>query len=183
MKHEKNFLEKRSNYLQVYTKLCLTAMIIQIGSRTLSPFPSRLHTVKSSSFEPVLQSLLCRTRSQGRFCSAIRFSHRPEPSGVQSMTRWVDWTLENNMVDGLFFCNTLTYRRGAHTSSVQAGAGTSDTGAETVKPDPRCSWEGHSGRVGTEVDNESTESREVVQPLCFPLVIRAPHVCCCCHMK
>ena len=48
------------------------------------------------------------------------------------------------MVDGLFFCATLTGRRGGHTPFVQAGAETSDTGAKAVKPDPDA-WEGHSG--------------------------------------
>jgi len=46
----------------------------------------------------------------------------------------MDWTLED-MVDGLF-CATLIGRRGGQTSFVQAGAETSDTGAEAVKPDP-----------------------------------------------
>ena len=31
---------------------------------------------------------------------------------MQSMGRSMDWTLEDNMVDGLFFCATLTGRRG-----------------------------------------------------------------------
>jgi len=48
-------------------------------------------------------------------------------------------------VDGLFFCATLTGRRGGHTPFVQAGAETSDTGTEAVKPDPGSCWEGHSG--------------------------------------
>ena len=52
------------------------------------------------------------------------------------------------MVDGLFFCTTLTGRRGGHIPFVQAGVETSDTGAEAVKLDPRCSWEGHSKGVG-----------------------------------
>jgi len=60
---------------------------------------------------------------------------------MQSMRRSVDWTLEDNMVDSLF-CATLTGRRGDHTPFVQAGAETSDTGAEAVKPDPGCSWQG-----------------------------------------
>jgi len=42
----------------------------------------------------------------------------------------MDWTLEDNMVDGLFICATLTGRRGGHTPFVQAGVETSDTGAE-----------------------------------------------------
>jgi len=46
-------------------------------------------------------------------------------------------TLEDHMVDGLFFCPTLTGCRGCHTPSVQAE--TSDTGAEAVKLDPCCS--------------------------------------------
>jgi len=33
----------------------------------------------------------------------------------QSMRRSMDWTLEDNMVDGLFFCTTLTGRRRGHT--------------------------------------------------------------------
>jgi len=40
----------------------------------------------------------------------------------------MDWTLKNNMVDGLFFCATLTGRRGGHTPFVQA--------REAVKQDP-----------------------------------------------
>jgi len=66
--------------------------------------------------------------------------------GVQSMGRSRDWTFENIMVDGFFFCATLTGRRGGHPSFVQTGAETFDTGAEAVKPDPRSSWEGHSER-------------------------------------
>jgi len=42
----------------------------------------------------------------------------------------MDWILEDNVVDGLFFCAPLTGRRGGHTPFVQAGAETSDTGAE-----------------------------------------------------
>jgi len=57
----------------------------------------------------------------------------------------MDWTLEDNMADSLFFCATLTGRRGGHTPFVQAGAETFDTGAEAVKPDPGSSWEAHSG--------------------------------------
>ena len=46
---------------------------------------------------------------------------------VQSVGRSMDWTLGDNMFDGLF-CATLTGRRGGHTPFVQAGAETSDTG-------------------------------------------------------
>ena len=83
----------------------------------------------------------------------------------------MDWTLENNWVDGLFFCATLTGRRGDHTSFVQAGVETSDTGAEAVEPDQVSSWEGHSRRVGAGVGDENAESRSVVQTLRIPSVI------------
>jgi len=76
------------------------------------------------------------------------------------------------MVDCLFFCATPTSRRGGHIPFVQAGAETSNTGAEAVKPDPRCSWEGHSGRVGAGDVDGNMESRKVVQPLRLPLVFR-----------
>jgi len=58
------------------------------------------------------------------------------------------------MVDGLFFCATLTGHRGGRTPFVQAGAETSNTGAEAVKSDPGSALEGHSGRgagVGDEM--------------------------------
>ena len=67
---------------------------------------------------------------------------------VQSVETSMDWTLWDDMVDGLFICATLTGRRGDHTSFVQTGAETSDTDAEAVKPDARCSWEDHYGREG-----------------------------------
>ena len=74
------------------------------------------------------------------------------------------------MVDGLF-CATLTGRRGGHTSFVQAGAETSDTSAEAVKPDPGSSWEGHSAWVGAGVWNENAESCGVFRSSRIPLVI------------
>jgi len=70
---------------------------------------------------------------------------------VQSMGKSMDWTLEDNMVDGLFFCASVTGRRGGHTPFVKAGAETSDTGAE---PDPDSSWESHSGGMGAGVGDE-----------------------------
>jgi len=49
------------------------------------------------------------------------------------------------MVDGLFFCATVTGCGGGHTPFLQAGAETSVTGVEAGKSDPGSSWEGHSG--------------------------------------
>ena len=77
----------------------------------------------------------------------------------------MDWTLEDTMVDSLFFCTTLTDRRGGHTPLVQAIAETSDTSAEAVKLDPGSSWEGHFG-------DGNAESCGVVCSLRIPLVIR-----------
>jgi len=54
----------------------------------------------------------------------------------------MDWTLEDDMVDGLFFCATLTGRRRGHTTFVQAGAEASDTSVEAVKLDPGLSLAG-----------------------------------------
>jgi len=76
------------------------------------------------------------------------------------------------MIDGLFFCAKLTSRRGGRTPFGQARAEASDTGAEAVKLNPRCSRKGHSRRVGAGVGDENTESRSVVQPLHIPSVIR-----------
>jgi len=91
---------------------------------------------------------------------------------VQSVGRSMDWTLEDYMVDGLVFCATLTGPRGGHAPIVQAGAETSDTGAEAVKPDQLCSWEGHSGSVCTGVWNKSTEPCGFVSSLRVPLMVR-----------
>jgi len=76
------------------------------------------------------------------------------------------------MVDGSFFCATLTGRGGGHSPFVQAGAETPDTGAEVLQPVPGPSWESHSVRVCTGVGNENAESCGVVRPLRIPLVIR-----------
>ena len=90
---------------------------------------------------------------------------------VRSMRRTMDWTLEANMVDSLFFWATLTGRWGGNTPFVQAGAETSDTGAEAVEPVPVSSWEGHSGSE-CRCRDENTEPCGVVRPLRIPWVIR-----------
>jgi len=102
---------------------------------------------------------------------------------VQSMWRSMDWTLEENMVDGLFLCTTLTGRRGGHTPFVQAGVETSDTGVEAVKSNPYCSWKDHSPRIGASVPDENTESRGVVQPRRIRDPPNVAHVCCCCQIN
>jgi len=62
-------------------------------------------------------------------------------------------------------------RRRDYNLFVGAVAETSDAGAEAVKPDTRCSLQGHSRRVGADVGNESAESPSVVQPLRISSVI------------
>jgi len=79
------------------------------------------------------------------------------------------------MVDGFFLCAALTSRRVGHTPFIQAGTETSDTGEEAVKMDQRCSWKGHSRRMGAGVGDENAESRKVVQPLRLPLVTHQVH--------
>jgi len=54
--------------------------------------------------------------------------------------RSMDWTLEDNMVDGFFFYAILTGPRLGLTSFAQPGAETPDTGAEAGKPDPDSFW-------------------------------------------
>ena len=53
---------------------------------------------------------------------------------VHSTRRLMNRTVKDNMVNGLFFCTTLTSRKRGHTPFVQAGAETTDTGAEAVEP-------------------------------------------------
>jgi len=67
------------------------------------------------SFEPVVEKLLGCTRSRGRCWAANRMSHHPEPPGRAFHGRSINWTLKDNMFDGLFFCATLTGRKGGHT--------------------------------------------------------------------
>jgi len=55
--------------------------------------------------------------------------------------------LEDNVIDCLFFCATLTEPQRRPCPFAQAGAEAPDTGAEAVNPDPGSAWEGHSGWV------------------------------------
>ena len=102
----------------------------------------------SSSFEPVLSIHSLAALDLGADVeqpfNCLIDRNRQD---VQSMGRSMDWTFEDNMVGGLFFCATLTSHRRGHTPFVQAGAETSDTGAEAVKPDPGSTWKGHSRKM------------------------------------
>ena len=83
----------------------------------------------------------------------------------------MDWTWKDNTVDGLIFCDTLTGLNGGHTPFVQAGAKTSETSPEAVKPDPGCFWEGHSEGMGDGVGDENAKSYRIVCLLRIPLVV------------
>ena len=120
--------------------------------------------------------LLDRARYRDRCWAAIRLSHRPEPSG----------RAVHGQVDGLdigehgpwFILLRHTHRpqrRPYPICSLQAGAETSETGAEAVAPDPGSSWEGHSGGMCTSVCNWNAESCGVLRPLRIPLMIRPLH--------
>jgi len=115
--------------------------------------------------------LLGRTRCRDRCWAAILLCRHPEPSDSADHGEVDGLDIGDDTVDGLVFC-TLTGRRGGRIPFVQAGGETSDTGAEAVKPDSRCSWKGHSRRVGASVEDESAESCRVVQPLRISSVIR-----------
>jgi len=58
-------------------------------------------------------------------------------------------------------------------SFVLAGAERPTLVRTAAKRDPRCSWQGLSRRVGSDVGNERTESRSFLQPLGIPSVIRS----------
>ena len=76
-------------------------------------------------------------------------------------------------------CRRFVFLRHTHTSQrrpypfLQAGAETSDNGAEAVELNSkRCIWHCHSERVGTGDQNENAESCGVIHPLRMPLMIR-----------
>jgi len=118
------------------------------------------------------QPRLGRIRSRGKCWAAIRWSHCPEPSG-----RAVHGEVDGLNIGGqcgrrcVLLHHTHRPQRKPY-PFVQAGAETSGTGAEAVKPDPGFSWEGHSERVGAGVGDESAEFCKVVRPLRILFVIR-----------
>ena len=104
---------------------------------------------------------------------------------VQSMGRSMDWTLEDNMVDGLFFCAIFTGRRGGHTPFVQAGAETSDTGGRRLSR----TW-ALLGRViqGVCVPVSGIKIRSLVGLFAHSTfhwwyAHSAARICCCCQMN
>ena len=109
--------------------------------------------------------LLGHARFRSRCWAAIRLCHRPEPSG-----RTVCGEVDGLDIGRHVWRFVLLRHRGGHTPFVKAGAETSDTGVEAVKPDPGSSWEGHCKGVCTSIW-KSAESCGVVRLLRVPLKI------------
>ena len=97
----------------------------------------------------------------------------------------MDWTSEDNMVDGLFFCVTLTGRRGGHTPFVQAGAETSNNCEEAAKPNPGSSWEALSDGGGCRCRGWKCGFLWDYPPTPHSIgdPPSAPHIRCCCQMN
>jgi len=98
----------------------------------------------ASSFSP----LLGLTRSRSRCWVANRLSHHPEPSGCAIHGEVAGLNSGRQHVQRFDIPLHTHKPRSGHTPFVQIGAETSDTGAEAVEPDQRCSWQGYSRRVG-----------------------------------
>jgi len=132
----------------------------------------------SEFFKP----LLGRTSYWGRCRAAIQLSHRPAPSGRADHEEVDGVDVMDNMVDGLFFCATLTDRRGGHTPFVQTGVETSDTGAGAVETDPSSSWKGHSDGGGWQCRGWKCGVLWGCSPTPHSTgdpPTMSPHVCCC----
>ena len=126
----------------------------------------RIKRISSSSFERVLAVV-----KHPLGCLSVL-----NCQAMQSMGRSMDWTLEDNMVDG---CSSAPHSQDAEEviphlykqerkrptrmwkqfSRTYAVLETSDTA------DLRCSWESHSRSVVADVGDESMKPRSVVQPL------------------
>jgi len=63
-----------------------------------------LFTVRASSFNPLLGRTIGLGAGVKQTFDCLLIQNR---QAVQSSGRSMDWTLEDNVVDGLFFCTTL----------------------------------------------------------------------------
>jgi len=87
---------------------------------------------------------------------------------MQSMGRSMDWTLEDDMVDGLF-CATLTHKPYPLCTNRSGNVRHRCGGGSAW---PRLFLGGSFRGVGAGVGNENAESFRVVRPLRVPLMIR-----------
>jgi len=112
------------------------------------PRVPKVGTSYRASFEPVLHIHCLAALDLGADVEQPFDSHRPEPPD-RAVHEEVDGLDIGEQHGRRFVFLRHTHRpQSRHIPFVQAGAETSDTGAEAVKPDPRCSWEGHSGLGG-----------------------------------
>ena len=137
----------------------------------------RLHALEKRSYSSASIGLIQR--------ASIGLSQRPEPSGdvVHVVGGEVDGLdIGGQQAGGLFFCATLTSCRVGHTPFVQAGAKTSDTGVEAVKPDHAVLGRVIPGvwvlMLGMKVRNLAVLCNHFVSAF-HRDPRRSPHVCCC----
>ena len=125
----------------------------------------------SSSFERILVIHCYAARDTGVDVEKP-FDHLviQNRQAMRSMGRSMDWTLKDKLVNCLFLCTTLTFRKRDHTRFCMQ---------ERKRPTPvqrRLSRThavlGHSRKEGVNVGDESTESRNAIQPFRIPSVIR-----------
>ena len=125
----------------------------------------------SSSFVHCLATLDFRAGVEQPF-GCLNVQNR---QAMQSMGKSMDWTLEDDMVDSLFFCATLTGRRGGHTPFVQA---------KQKRPIPvRRRLSQTQALLGRVILGGFTGVLWGCPPTpySFDNLPTAPHVCCCCQ--
>ena len=84
-------------------------------------FSTTVLCVCSQLFIPLLAALDLGAGDEQLFhCLVVQ-----QRQAVQSMRRSMDWTVEDNMVDGFSFCATLTVRRGGDTPFCTSRSGNS----------------------------------------------------------
>jgi len=86
----------------------------------LSCISSFVATASSSLLSKFFQSTVGPHEISAQVLSShsVVSSSRTVRSAMCSMERSMDWTMKDNMVNGLFFCATLTSRRRGHTPFV-----------------------------------------------------------------
>ena len=103
--------------------------------------------VCASSSNPLID----RSKSHGRFWAAIRLSS-PRIVKPRRGRCPMDWTVKNNMVNGLFFCATSHKLQKGPYSICAGRIGNVRDGCGSGQPDLRCSWQGHSERMGADIE-------------------------------
>ena len=129
-----------------------------VWTATIAATRNRFFIVWASSCNPLLGL------ARGRCWAAIRLSRHPEASGNAPHREVEGLDNRGQHVRWSVLLRHTHKPQKDHTPFVQAGAGTSDTGAEAVKPDPRSSWQGHCRRVGADVGETTLLLRLTFKP-------------------